>query len=116
MNRHKVRKLNSYTSSSEKLTSYHFQSKWRRAYPDTVGGVCNLLKCCRVADINLDYVRELNNPFEKITPLIRLITIILIVVLNVPIRIGALFIFIDFLKIFCYNIYRKDKKRKEENL
>lgn len=86
------------------------------AYLDTVGSGCNLLESYRVADINLSYVRELNNPFEKITPLIRLITIIFIVVLNVPICIGALFIFIDFLKIFWYNIYRKDKKRKEENL
>ena len=87
------------------------------AYLEMVGGDCNLLKSYRVADINLDYVRELNNPFEKITPLIRLITIILIVVLfNASICIGALFIFIDFLKIFWYNIYRKDKKRKEENL
>ena len=66
-------------------------------------------------DINLSYVRELNNPFEKITPLIRLITIIPIVVLNAPICIGVLFIFIDFLKIFCYNIYiekiRKERKK-----
>jgi hypothetical protein len=68
-----------------------------------------------VDDINLSYVRELNNPFEKITPLIRLITIIFIVVLNASICIGALFIFIDFLKIFWYNIYiekiRKERKK-----
>ena len=72
----KVRKLNSYTSSSEKLTPYHFQSlilrrKWRRAYLDTVGGGCNLLKSYRVADINLDYVRDLTEPFGKITPPIK---------------------------------------------
>lgn len=78
----KVRKLNSYTFSSKKLTPYHFQNKaktwqdfvrrkWRRAYLDTVGGGYNLLKSYRVADINLDYVRELTDSFGKITPPIK---------------------------------------------